>query len=50
MQSRYLGHGVEFDINDDEDQGGDEFEEEEKLLPKIADADEAGAQPLSCAG
>jgi len=54
VQSRYFNtptseHGVEFDVNDDENQGEDKFEEEEKLPPKIADVDVASAQPLSCA-
>jgi hypothetical protein len=46
-----LGHGVEFDVNDDEDRAEDQLrksiEEVEKLPPKIADVDVASAQPLS---
>ena len=49
VQSRYLGHGVEFDEDDDEDHDEDKLEEAEKLPPKIADVDVASAQPLSCA-
>ena len=49
MQSRYLGHGVEFDEDDDEDHDEDKLEEAEKLPPKIAGVDVASAQPLPCA-